>query len=185
MEIQKIYSEIDTDEKLYSVLLSEDEYRMFASAMTRYDMTDQYKTMKDSDILAEKDKSNLGTYVKAGKIGAIGAGVGGALGATGAAITKSDKIVEALGKKEGTVGKIASGVANFARNHKIGLKRGAQYGAAIGGTLALAGGLAATHKEREKNRFANNRLNQMKYQAERRDSRDWRTQTNNREEYTM
>ena len=185
MEIQKIYSEIDTDERIYSVLLSEDEYRMFASAMTRYDMTDQYKTMKDSDILAEKDKSNLGTYVKAGKIGAIGAGVGGALGATGAAIAKSDKIVGALGEKGGVAGKIATGMADFARNHKIGLKRGAQYGAAIGGTLALAGGLAATHKEREKNRFANNRLNQMKYQAERRDSRDWRTQTNNREGYTM
>ena len=30
MEIQKIFSEIDTDEKLYSVLMSEDEYSLYS-----------------------------------------------------------------------------------------------------------------------------------------------------------
>lgn len=31
MEIQKIFSEIDTEEKLYSVLLSEDELALFSA----------------------------------------------------------------------------------------------------------------------------------------------------------
>lgn len=156
MEIQKIFNEINTDEKLYSVLMTEEEYRMFASATTRYDMTDQYKTMKDSDVLAEKKKSNLGTYVKSGKVGVVGGALGSIAGA-------------ALGYKNG-------GVA--------GMKKGAKAGAALGGTLGVAGGLAATHGERERNRFANKRLGEMKYQAKRREGRDWRSQTNNREGYT-
>ena len=151
MEIQKIFSEVDTDEMLYSVLLTEDEYRLFAT--TKYDLTDQYKGMKDSDLLAEKKKSNLGTYVKSGKSGVVGAAIGSVLGA-------------AAGIKSGNVAK------------------GAKAGAALGGSLGLAGGLASTHKERENNRFANKRLNQMQYQAKRREGKDWRSQTNNREGYT-
>lgn len=150
MEIQKIYSEQNSGEKLYSVLLSDEEMKLF----TKWDMTDQYKGMKDSDILAEKKKSNAGAYVKSGKLGVIGAGVG----ALGGAV---------LGRRLG-----------------MGTKDAAKAGAAIGGTLGVAGGLAATHNEREDNRFANKRLREMKYQALRRESKDWRNQTNNREGYT-
>jgi hypothetical protein len=150
MEIQKIYSEQESGEKLYSVLLSDEEMRLY----TRWDMTDQYKGMKDSDILAEKKKSNAGTYINSGKLGVIGAGVG----ALGGAV---------LGRRLG-----------------VGTKAAAKAGAAIGGTLGVAGGLAATHNEREDNRFANKRLHEMKYQAKRREIKDWRNQTNNREGYT-
>lgn len=150
MEIQKIFSEQESGERLYSVLLSDEEMRLY----TKWDMTDQYKGMKDSDILAEKKKSNAGTYVKSGKLGVIGAGVG----ALGGAV---------LGRRLG-----------------IGTKAAAKAGAAIGGTLGVAGGLAATHNEREDNRFANKRLREMKYQAKRREIKDWRNQTNNREGYT-
>jgi hypothetical protein len=151
MEIQKIFSEIDTDEMLYSVLMDEDEYRLFATL--KYDLTDQYKGMKDSDLLAEKKKSNAGTYVRSGKTGVIGAALGGALGA-------------AAGLRSGNVVK------------------GAKAGAAIGGTLGVAGGMAATHKERGNNRFDNRRLNHIQYQAKRREGKDWRSQTSNREGYT-
>jgi hypothetical protein len=154
MEIQKIFSEIDTNERLYSVLLTEEEMKMF----TKWDMTDQYKGMKDSDILAEKKRSNVGTYVKAGKAGVIGTGIGAGVGAGLGAV---------LGRKIGMNTKKAAGV-----------------GAAIGGTLGVTGGLAATHEERANNRFANKRLNEMKYQAKRRDIKDWRNQTNSREGYT-
>lgn len=154
MEIQKIYSEQESGEKLYSVLLSDEEMRLY----TKWDMTDQYKGMKDSDILAEKKRSNAGTYVKSGKLGVIGAGVGAGVGALGGAV---------LGRRLG-----------------MGTKAAAKAGAAIGGTLGVAGGMAATHNEREENRFANKRLREMKYQAKRRDIKDWRNQTNNREGYT-
>ena len=150
MEIQKIFSEQESGERLYSVLLSDEEMRLY----TKWDMTDQYKGMKDSDILAEKKRSNAGTYVKSGKLGVIGAGVG----ALGGAV---------LGRRLG-----------------IGTKAAAKAGAAIGGTLGVAGGMAATHNEREENRFANKRLREMKYQAKRREIKDWRNQTNNREGYT-
>ena len=151
MEIQKTYSEIDTGERLYSVLLSEAEYRLFAT--TRYDLTDQYKGMKDSDLLAEKKKSNSGSYIKAGKASILGSAAGALIGG-------------AVGLKKG------------------GLKKGAKAGALLGGTLAGAGSLASTHTERENNRFANRRLAQIQYQAKRRESKDWRSQTNNREGYT-
>ena len=149
MEIQKIFSEVNGEEKIYSVLMTEDEMRLY----TRWDTTDQYKGMKDSDLLAEKKKSNLGTYVKSGKTGVIGAGLGAISGAI-------------AGARRG------------------GVIKGAKAGAAIGGALGVAGGLASTHKEREDNRFANNRLSQMKYQAQRREKKDWRNQTTHREGYT-
>lgn len=43
MEIQKIYSEVNTDEKLYSVLLSEDELALFSEAI------EEKKTISKSD----------------------------------------------------------------------------------------------------------------------------------------
>ena len=156
MEVQKIFSEVETGEKLYSVLMSEEEFRLFSSATTKYDATDHYKTMKDSDILAEKKKGNLKTYVKSGKAGVVGGIIGAGVGA-------------ALGLRKGGVAK---------------MKEGAKAGAALGGAVGLAGGLAATHNERERNRFANRRLREIRYQAARRESRDWRSQTNNREGYT-
>lgn len=39
MEIQRIYSDIDTDERLYSVLLSEEELRLFAKSKDNTELT--------------------------------------------------------------------------------------------------------------------------------------------------
>lgn len=39
MEIQRIYSEVDTDERLYSVLLSEQELRLFTKSKDNTSLT--------------------------------------------------------------------------------------------------------------------------------------------------
>lgn len=150
MEIQKIFSEQDSGERLYSVLMSDEELKLF----TKWDMTDQYKGMKDSDILAERRRSNARSYINSAKAGVIGAGVG----AVGGALLKKKLRMKAMDA--------------------------AKMGSLVGGALGLSGGLATTHQEREENRFANRRLQEMKYQARRRESKDWRSQTNYREGYT-
>lgn len=153
MKIQKIFSDEAGEERLYSVLISEEELKLF----TKWDETDQFKQMKDSDILAEKKRSNTGSYMKAAKIGLAGAAIGGTL----------------LGAKKGFAGQGLAGMAS-------GLKTGAKIGA-VAGTI---GGLAATHGERSENRFVNDRLERAQYQALRREKKDWRNNTTNREGYT-
>lgn len=137
------------------LMLFSEIQKEFAYTGTRYDMTDQYKQMKDSDILAEKKKSNAGSYMKAAKSGAAGGFIGGVIGA-------------GLGIKKGLRGAI----------------KGAKTGAVMGGIAGGAAGLSSTHQEREDNRFANRRLSKMKYQAKRREAKDWKNNLVNREGYT-
>ena len=117
----------------------------YEKGVTKYDRTDNIKRMKDSDILAEEEKSNAGTYVKSGKSALVGSALGAALGAV-------------AGSKSG----------------RAGIKKGAAAGAAAGAILGGSAKLAGTHKEREQNRFVNRRLREAKKQARRRESRDWK-----------
>ena len=127
----------------------------YQKGVTKYDRTDAFKAMKDSDILAEKKRSNTGSYVRAGKHAVSGAAIGGILGNIGGA---------ALGARRGGVKAAIKGA-----------KLGALTGAAVGGTIGTATGLARGHKEREQNRFVNRRLKEAQKQALRRESKDWKS----------
>ena len=165
MEIQKVFSNIeDSEENLYSVLMSEDEIALFSEYMpqlTRYDRSDRLKQMKDADVLAEKKRSNMGTYVKTAKTTGVGAVLGSGIGAVAGAM---------MGRKKGNI--------------LGGLKAGAKTGAVLGAGAGAIGGLASTHKEREQNRFVNRRLGEAQRQAVRREAKDWKNNAVNREGYT-
>ena len=157
MEIMKIFSDVEGDEVLYSVLLNEDEIALFSEyipGVTKYDRTDRIKQMKDSDVLAERKRSNARSYVSSAKSGVLGAAIGTGVGAVAGALT---------GK---------------------GVGKGAKLGGLLGGSLAGGGKLLATHGEREQNRFVNRRLGEAKRQAVRREAKDWKNNSVNREGYT-
>ena len=139
------------------IILRNKDFSEYQKGVTKYDRTDRFKAMKDSDILAEKRRSNAGSYVKTGKAAVAGGVVGSAVGA------------------------IAGGIATKSLK---GAKAGAKAGAGLGAATAGAGKLAATHKEREQNRFVNRRLKEAKTQATRREAKDWKTNNTGREGYT-
>lgn len=65
MEIQKIFSEIDTDEKLYSVLLSEEELALFSEIQREYSFNFNIRKLGRNLRVAKEDlvsssKSALG-----------------------------------------------------------------------------------------------------------------------------
>ena len=98
------------------------------------------------------------------KAGVAGASVGGAIGAIAGAATKLKK-GDIAGAKKAAV-------------------TGAKAGAAIGGVVAGGTKLAATHNQREQNRFVNRRLAEAKTQAVRREAKDWKNNATGREGYT-
>lgn len=157
MEIMKIFSDTESSERLYSVLMTEDElalYSEYLPGVTKYDRTDRFKQMKDSDVLAEKKRSNAKSYISSAKSGVLGAAIGTGVGAVAGALT---------GK---------------------GVGRGAKLGGLLGGSLAGGGKLLATHGERKQNRFVNRRLGEAQRQAVRREAKDWKNNSVNREGYT-
>ena len=152
-------------DRLFSVILSESEIEVLQKAFadlgpTRYDRTDQLKGMKDSDILAEKKRSNMDTYGTAAKKAGLGAAIGGGLGAVAAGVLK------------------AKGYKNISMKRAMGL--GAGMGAAVGGSAGMIG----TRQERADNNHYNNRLQYMQGQARRREMKDWNNNAVNREGYT-
>lgn len=138
-------------------VLLKKNFSEYQSGVTEYDRTDRFKRMKDADILAENKRSNKGSYFKSAKAGGMGAALGSAAGALAGAI--STKSV-------------------------AGARKGALAGAAAGAAIGGGTKLAATHKEREQNRFVNRRLSEAQKQARRRESKDWKTNNVNREGYT-
>ena len=142
---------------------SQKEYSEYQAGVTKYDRTDRIKAMKDADILAMKKKKD-GTYLKSAKAGVAGAAVGG------------------------TVGAIAGAAGNLKKGNLLGAvknaKRGAKAGAGIGAAVAGAGTLAATHNTRTETRFVNNRIEEAKKNAQRREAKDWHNNSTNREGYT-
>lgn len=129
---------------------------------TKWDQTDQLKQMKDSDILAEKKKSNASMNRK----GMANTLLGGAIGTVGGAL---------LGKKVMGGGKFLG---------KVGAVGGGLLGGALGSTIAGAGTYAAQSKKRSENEFYNDRLEYAKRQAVRREKKDWKNNMTNREGYT-
>ena len=139
---------------------------------TRYDMTDRLKQMRDSDILAEKEKEKISTSEATSSISAGKAALGGAVAG----------------------GLIAAG-SNYMKGGKGWFKgRGAMKGALIGGGLALAHnavrGLTSGNKAKEAEQynedvdFYNKRLREAQKQARRREAVDWKNNMTNREGYT-
>ena len=62
------------------IILRNKDFSEYQKGVTKYDRTDRFKAMKDSDILAEKKRSNAGSYVKTGKAAVAGGVVGSAVG---------------------------------------------------------------------------------------------------------
>ena len=122
---------------------------------TQWDQTDRIKQMKDSDILAEKKRSNTGSYISAAQNAALGAGVGATLGGIYGGLRKNN---------------------TFAK----GGKRGALLGGMAAGTMSLLG----SRQQRSDNDFYNDRLEYAKVQAQRREKKDWKNNMTNREGYT-
>ena len=139
---------------------------------TRYDMTDRLKQMRDSDILAEKEKEKISTSEATGSISAGKAALGGAVAG----------------------GLIAAG-NNYMKGGKGWFKgRGAMKGALIGGGLALAHNavksITSGDKAKEAEQynkdvdFYNKRLREAQQQSRRREAADWKNNITNREVYT-
>ena len=122
---------------------------------TKYDSTDALKQMKDSDILAEKPKTNSGIAAKT-----IGSAATGAAG-----------------------GAIAGGLLGGLKKGST-LKGGAKAGALLGGLGAAAISMAKNSKKKEENEFFNDRLEYAQKQARRREKKDWKQNMTGREGYT-
>lgn len=128
---------------------------------TRWDDTDSLKKMRDSDILAEKEKK--GTHGDTALKTAAGLASGGLLGSVLGSI---------LGVRRGFKG--------IARGFKVGGRRGAILGGLTAGTLAA---LSNSKKQSEVD-FYNERLRYAKRQALRREKADWKSNMTGREGYT-
>ena len=104
MEIQKIFSEVDTQEKLYSVLMTEDEMVLFSEAnkkkkMKSLDKANLWMYKHKGKHLRKLDRDNINfgqdkeatkrELLRAGALTALspaaGAGIGAALGGKGGA----------------------------------------------------------------------------------------------------
>lgn len=146
-----------------------------SKSFTKYDDTDNLKRMKDSDILAEKEKkvpsyssSVLPKAVAGAAIGAVGLGAANA-------------IRRGFGKG---YGKLRGGQTGWAAAGK-GLKHGAIGGALIGAALLGASAAKKRNQERKDAEFYNDRLNYAQTQAKRREKIDWRQNMTQREGYSF
>jgi hypothetical protein len=140
---------------------------------TRYDMTDRLKQMRDSDILAEKEKEKMSEREATGGVSVGKAALGGA-----------------------AIAGVASGLNNYMKGAKLGFgKRAAVKGALLGtglsmGYNALRGMTTSKEKRQEVQRynedvdFYNKRLREAQKQAKRREAVDWKNNMTNREGYT-
>jgi hypothetical protein len=139
---------------------------------TRYDMTDRLKQMRDSDILAEKEKEKVSTREATGGVSVGQAAAGGA-----------------------AIGGLAAAANNYMKGGKGWFKgRGAMKGALIGTGLALGynalKGMGNGNKKAEAEQynkdvdFYNKRLKEAQKQAKRREASDWKNNMVNREGYT-
>jgi hypothetical protein len=159
IKVDRFFSDIDEngEEKLYSYseYMTEEQYLEELRQYTKWDDTDNLKKMKDSDILAEKKRSNAGNYAKVGVGTAAGAGIG--LGAA--------KIAQNLGYLGG--GKGALGL-----------------GAAAGGLIGAGSTYLANRNKIKDNKFYNQRLGYAQRQANRRERKDFVSNNTNREGYS-
>lgn len=122
---------------------------------TQWDQTDQLKQMKDSDILAEKKRSNTSLNVDTLKKTALGAGVGALAG--------------------GVLGGLKKG-GTFAG--------GANKGAILAGLGTGLVSAIQNRQQKKENNFYNDRLKYAQKQALRREKKDWKNNMTNRDGYT-
>ena len=122
---------------------------------TQWDQTDQLKQMKDSDILAEKKRSNTSLNVDTLKKTALGAGVGALAG--------------------GVLGGLKKG-GTFAG--------GANKGAILAGLGTGLVSAIQNRQQKKENNFYNDRLEYAQKQALRREKKDWKNNMTNRDGYT-
>ena len=122
---------------------------------TQWDQTDQLKQMKDSDILAEKKRSNTSLNVDTLKKTALGAGVGAMAG--------------------GVLGSLKKG-GTFAG--------GARKGAILAGLGTGLVSAIQNRQQKKENNFYNDRLKYAQKQALRREKKDWKNNMTNRDGYT-
>ena len=83
MQIEKIYSEIDSQEKLFSVLMTEEEYNLYSKYADEDYLEERRKTQKYAKPLGTALGAGLGALygtAGGGKGALIGAGVGGGAG---------------------------------------------------------------------------------------------------------
>lgn len=137
---------------------------------TQWDETDNLKRMKDSDILAEKQKktTDYGAIARGAAAGTVAAGTAGAVYGAGKGIFNPGS-VGAAGRMSG----LGKGMAKYG---KLGLAGGALVGAGI----AYAKG----RKQAKENEFYNDRLQYAQKQALRREKKDWKTNMTQRDGYS-
>ena len=97
MEIMKIFSDTEGSERLFSVLMTEDELALF------------------SDMKEEEDKKGMSKGAKV----ALGV-VGGATAATGAGIYGANKVGKVLVNKAGKIAKDNARLVNLAKTGTLG-----------------------------------------------------------------
>lgn len=141
-----------------------------SKSFTKYDDTDNLKRMKDSDILAEKEK-DVPSYSSSVLPKAV---AGAAIGAT------------ALG----AAGAIAKATSKGAAGNRLkALAKGGKTGAILGalGGAAIIGGMASKKREKERDdaQFYNDRLRYAQKQAKRREKIDWKQNMTQREGYSF
>ena len=122
---------------------------------TQWDQTDQLKQMKDSDILAEKKRSNTSLNVDTLKKTALGAGVGALAG--------------------GVLGGLKKGGP---------FTGGASKGAILAGLGTGLVSAIQNRQQKKENNFYNDRLKYAQKQALRREKKDWKNNMTNRDGYT-
>ena len=122
---------------------------------TQWDETDRLKQMKDSDILAEKKRSNSSLNMQTLKNTALGAGAG-----------------------------VVAGGLKGAMSKKGTFAGGAKKGAIVGGLIAGVTTAIANSKKKQENQFYNDRLEQAQRHALRRERADWKNNITNREGYS-
>lgn len=158
MKIQKIFSEVETGERLYSVLMNDKEYSLFSK------LSDEEKReleMEDAEYEEWKDRTS-GDYKKA-KAG-LGVATASSLGALGLGAkirhdkelmdTRLDQIVAKGRKKVVVTPKQFDKVVKM-KKHINGMRA-----ASIGSALAAAGAGAYTVKKMAKIRKTEKELDQ-------------------------
>lgn len=147
---------------------------------TLYDQTDNLKRMKDSDILAEKNKQ--ASYLSGTSNVASGAAGGAAKGALiGVGVAGAGALASSI-RKARAAKAAAAGAAGKAGKSLLRTKWGA--GAAIGG---LYFGAKAYQNENQKIQDVNaynRRLRYAQAQARRRELKDWKKNMTQRDGYS-
>jgi hypothetical protein len=140
-------------------------FRLLRKNYTVYDQVDALKRMKDSDILAEKERNRKGIGEAFGT-----AAAGGLIGGAG------------LAAAYGGAKFIKGGLNNLSGQSIL---RAGKIGAGVG---AVAGGIYALNKRRKINKEVdeyNDRLSYAQRQARRREHRDWKANMTQREGYSF